>query len=239
MNSKVGLSIFAPAAFQAGLREANSLFEQTLGIQVKLSYGPAGGHTPNAIVQRLANGEHFDIVLLPLAMLSEQIRASRVRPDFVEVLRSGIGACVPAGDPLPDISSALVLRQTLLKARRIACSTAGSGEYVVGSLLDILGIESEVKSKIWRLATEPVARVVSRREADLGFQQMSELHAETGVTIIGPLPAEVQRFTVVAAGLNATLTDAEPLARQWISHLRSSDAAHLLIASGIDPIRAG
>ena len=43
--------------------------------------------------------------------------------------------------------------------------------------------------------------VLARGEAEIGFQQISELLEVPGIDYVGPLPAEVQRVTVFSAGV--------------------------------------
>ena len=53
---------------------------------------------------------------------------------------------------------------------------------------------------------ERVGAVVAPGEAEIGFQQISELLAVDGIDFVGPLPAEVQRATMFSAGVGAATT---------------------------------
>lgn len=230
------MSVLAPAAFRAALDGLAQAFAQTHGLKVGIVYGPAGGPSAQSITSRLAQGYPADVVLLPGPMLDEQIRLGHLVAGRTEVLCSGIGACVRAGTPVPDISTRDALTLALLRAPRIAYSAAGSGDYVSGVLFDELGIADQVRPKAQRITDEPVAAVVARGEADLGFQQLSELKTIEGAVIAGPLPPGLQRFTVVAAGLTRADGVRAEIARRWITHLRSPGAVPLLVDAGVEPI---
>jgi molybdate transport system substrate-binding protein len=150
--------------------------------------------------------------------------------------RSSIGIAVRAGAPRPDISSVDGLRQTLLQAKSIAYSASVSGQYLTTELCQRLGIADQVLGKS-RLITggERTGAVVARGEAEIAFQQMSELLPVPGIAHITPLPPEVQKVSVFSAGVAATSPDAE-LARSVITLLASADAAPAITQSGLEPM---
>ena len=156
----------------------------------------------------------------------------------IELVRSPIGIAVRAGAPKPDISSVDALTHTLLAARSVAYSDSASGVYVGNELFKRLGIADQMKGKSRMIPAEPVGEIVARGEAEIGFQQISELKPVSGIEIVGPLPAEVQKITVFSAGIATGAR--EPAAGQsLIAFLASSAAAPVLINSGLVPITAG
>ena len=48
---------------------------------------------------------------------------------------------------------------------------------------------------------EPVAAVVARGEAEIGFQQIAELIHVPGITFVGAIPAQLQPETLYSAAL--------------------------------------
>ena len=168
--------------------------------------------------------------------LNELIKNGRVLADSrVELARSGIGMAVRKGAAKPDISSLDALTRTLLQAKSIAYSASVSGRYLTTELFQRLGIADQVMGKSRRIDRERVGAVVARGEAEIGFQQISELLPEPGIDYVGPLPPEVQRVTVFSAGVAAGSTNADA-ARALIRFLASSDAAGIVAKSGLEPI---
>ncbi|MFN7977386.1 MAG: substrate-binding domain-containing protein [Vicinamibacterales bacterium] len=211
------------------------VIEQATGHRM-VTVATAMGSGANAIPSRVRRGEPVDIVLLPSGTIDDLIRDGAAlagsREDFA---RSRIGLAVPAGAPSPRVSTVAELRAALLAAPSIAVSAQVSGQYVTAELFPRLGIAEQVVTKLRRVEGELVADMLARREAALGFQQISELVAAPGVDYVGPLPSELQRTTVMAAGIpkSALHTDA---ARDVIRVLASPRAAAILEASGLDPI---
>jgi molybdate transport system substrate-binding protein len=131
---------------------------------------------------------------------------------------------VRKGAPRPDISSADAVKRALLEAKSIAYSDSASGVYISTQMLPRLGIADQVRSKSRMIPAVPVAEVVARGEAEIGFQQISEILPVPGVDLVGPLPPELQKITVFSAGI-VTGSEAPDAARALIQFL-ASPAAH-------------
>ncbi len=142
---------------------------------------------------------------------------------------------VRAGAPKPDISSPAALKRALLQAKSIAYSDSASGVYVSTELFQRLGIADQVKGKSRMIPAEPVGAVVARGEAEIGFQQMSELLPVAGIDLVGPLPSEVQKITVFSAGV-ATSAKEPQAARALIRFLASPEAAPAISKTGLEPM---
>jgi molybdate transport system substrate-binding protein len=144
---------------------------------------------------------------------------------------------VRAGARKPDIRSVEGLKQALLAAKSVAYSASVSGDYLVRELFPKLGIADQLQSKSQRIERERVGDVVARGDAEIGFQQISELLPIQGIDLVGPLPPEVQRVTVFSAGIAAGSkhTDA---ARALIRFLASPAASSAVVKSGMELITA-
>ncbi|MFN7921416.1 MAG: substrate-binding domain-containing protein [Bryobacteraceae bacterium] len=139
-------------------------------------------------------------------------------------------------EPKPDISSVDALTRTLLEAKSIAYSDSASGVYLSTELFPKLGIADQIKPKARKIEATPVGEIVAKGEAEIGFQQMSELRPVKGIDIVGPLPPGAQRITVFAAGIpvSSTQPEAAKALIQWLA----SPAAHRVIEqSGMDPMK--
>jgi len=148
--------------------------------------------------------------------------------------QSGIGMAVRAGAPRPDISTVEALRRTLLAAQSIAYSSSVSGRYLTTDLFQRLGIAEQMAAKSRRIEGERVGAVVARGEAELGFQQTSELLPVPGIDYVGPLPAGVQRVSVFSAGV-AAHSGHRAEAEALIRFLAAADAAAAVARTGLEP----
>ena len=191
-----------------------------------------------SIPNRLAAGEPADIVIVAADALEQLTANGRiVRGSRVDLAQSSIAMAVRRGAPPPDISSVEALKRTLLTARSVACSASVSGDYLMRELFPRLGIADEMRGKTQRIERERVGDVVARGEADIGFQQLSELQPISGIDIVGLLPAEVQRVTVVSAGVAATAKHAGA-ARAFLAFLASPAAQQVIADSGLELLHA-
>jgi molybdate transport system substrate-binding protein len=157
----------------------------------------------------------------------------------IELARSLIGMVVRAGAAKPDIGGVEALRTTLLAAKSIAYSDSGSGTYLSSTLFPKLGIADQIAGKSQKVrgppSGEPVAQVVARGEAEIGFQQVAELIHVPGITFVGTLPAEVQPAIFFAGALTTTAQQSEA-ARALIRFLASSEAAPAILGAGLMPL---
>jgi molybdate transport system substrate-binding protein len=196
------------------------------------------GAGADSIPSRLQRGEPIDIVIVADTVLERLIEDGLVAADSrVELARSSIGVAVRAGTPKPDISTVDALKATLLRAKSIAYSGSVSGTYVSTELFQRLGIADEVAAKSVRIDRERVGAVVARGDAEIGFQQISELLPVPGLDFVGPLPAEVQKVSVFSAGVVKTSRQPQA-ARTLIEFLASAEAASTVAKTGLEPIHA-
>jgi molybdate transport system substrate-binding protein len=192
------------------------------------------GTGADSIPSRLERGEPVDVVILADDALDQLIKDGRVLANSrVPLARSSIGMAVRVGAPKPDISSLQALKRTLLQAKSVAYSASVSGTYISTELFQRLGIAEEMRGKSRRIDRERVGAVVARGEAEIGFQQISELLPIPGIEYVGPLPPEVQRVTVFSAGVPTASKHAEA-ARALIRFLSSPDAAGTFEKTGLE-----
>jgi molybdate transport system substrate-binding protein len=222
------------AAYQALVPE----FERLTGHKVLTAYGPSMGTTVNAIPIRLERGEPADVLIMVGYALGDLVKQGKVIADScVDLTKSPIGIAVKSGAPKPDISSAEAVKRALLAAKSIAYSDSASGVYVSTEMFQRLGIVEAMKDKAKKIPAEPVAGVVARGEAEIGFQQISEMLPVPGVDIVGPLPPDLQKITVFSAGI-ATVSKEPEAGRALIKFLASPAASAAIIKSGMEPIPA-
>jgi molybdate transport system substrate-binding protein len=187
------------------------------------------------IMKRMAAGETYDLVMISSESLDELTRLGNiVSGSRMDMARSGIGIAVRAGAPRPDVSSAEALKRALLAAGSVGYSTGPSGVYLAG-LFERMGIADAVKAKTRRAPSGTmIGSIVASGEAEIGFQQVSELVHIKGIDYIGPLPAEVQNVTVFSIGLDARAK--EPAAAKALAQFLTAPAALPVIRKhGLEP----
>jgi molybdate transport system substrate-binding protein len=214
-------------------------FERATGNKVLTAYGPSMGTTVNAIPVRLERGEPADVLIMVGYALDDLIKQGKVLADSrVDLVKSPIGIAVKSGAPKPDISSADAVKRALLAAKSVAYSDSASGVYVSTEMFQKLGIADAMKDKARKIPATPVAEIVARGEAEIGFQQISEMLPIPGVDIVGQLPAELQKITVFSAGI--AIVSKEPDAgKALIKYLASPEARDAIVKSGLQPISDG
>jgi molybdate transport system substrate-binding protein len=230
------IRVMTSGGFTAAYLQIVPAFERATGHQVLTTFGGSMGNGPETIPNRLQRGEPADVVILASSALDELIAQGRVvAGSRVDLVRSTIGMAVRAGAPRPDISSVAALTETLLRAKSIAYSASASGIYLSTELFARLGIADRVLPKSRNAAGERVAALVARGEAEIGFQQISELLPEPGIDYVGPLPPEVQRVTVFSAGIVVGARKPEE-AQALVRFLASAGAIPVIRKAGLEPV---
>ena len=239
--SAADVQVMISAGFYGVYSELGPAFERASGHHLVTTRGPSMGDSPEAISARLARGEAADVVILDGGTADELGRRGLLRADSkIELARSLIGMVVRAGAEKPDIGSVEALRSTLLAAAKsIAYSDSGSGTYLSTTLFPRLGVAAQVAGNSRKVrgppSGEPVAKVVARGEAEIGFQQVSELIHVPGITYVGTLPAEVQPMIFFAGALTRTVRQPEA-ASALIRFLASSEATPVILKAGLMPL---
>jgi molybdate transport system substrate-binding protein len=223
------------AAYKALVPE----FERATGHKVLTAYGPSMGTTSNAIPVRLDRGEPADVLIMVGYALEDLAQNGKVIADSkIDLVKSPIAVAVKAGTPKPDISTPDALKRALLAVKTIAYSDSASGVYVSTEMFGKLGIADEMKDKARKIPATPVGEIVARGDAEIGFQQMSELKPVEGIDIIGPLPDELQKITIFSAGI-ASASKEPDAGKALIKFLASPAARAEIVKSGMDPIPGG
>jgi molybdate transport system substrate-binding protein len=232
--------VMISAGFYGVYSELGPAFERATGHHLVTTRGPSMGDSPEAIPARLARGEAADVLILDGGAADELGRRDLLRADSkIELARSLIGMVVRAGAEKPDIGNVEALRSTLLAAKSIAYSDSGSGTYLATTLFPKLGIAEQIAGKSRKVrgppSGEPVAAVVARGEAEIGFQQVSELIHVARVSFVGALPAEVQPGFSFAGALTRNVREPEA-AIALLRFLSSAEAASVISKAGLMPI---
>jgi molybdate transport system substrate-binding protein len=186
--------------------------------------------------KRVRAGETFDLVVLAADAIDTLIGEAHLRASSrVDFVSSGIVAAVKAGARTFNIDTEEALKQAILDAKSICYSTGPSGVYLE-QLFAKWGIAELVKPRVVVAAPGvPVGSLLAQGEAELGFQQLSELIALPGITLIGPLPPEIQLVTTFSAGIARTAEQVE-IATRFLTFVKSEAAAPAKQKAGMNAV---
>jgi molybdate transport system substrate-binding protein len=181
-------------------------FEKQTGHKVSLDNDTAGG-----LSKRIDGGEAFDVAIITPAVVDDLAKKGRIVPGSrIDLAKVGMGVAIKEGAPAPDIGTVDAFKRTLLAAKSVAYidpKAGGSSGIYFDKLLDRLGIADQVRPKAKLKAGGYVAELVANGEAEIAIHQISEIVPVKGVTLAGPLPAEIQNTTVYAGGIGAAAKD--------------------------------
>jgi molybdate transport system substrate-binding protein len=234
------IKVLASGSLKGALSQLIPDFQKASGDTATIEYGPAG-----AIMGRIQKDDAADVVIVSRTQLEKLASNGKVLPgSLVNVVGIALGVAVRKGAPKPDISSVEAFRRTLLAARSIGyrdpATGSTSGTYAA-SLIERLGIAEDIKPKL-RLdrtegdAPENVFRTVASGEIEMQIGQITEIVIAPGVELAGPLPAEIQNTTVMAAGVIAS-SKAPEAASAFIRFISSPSAAAVLKATGFVAVK--
>ncbi|WP_018259962.1 molybdate ABC transporter substrate-binding protein [Methylobacterium sp. WSM2598] len=229
------LKVLTTGILKGSFNDIAVRFERETGHTLTMSWGPSSGKSPEASQVRIRNGERVDVLIMVDNGMDEVIKGGYFKPlERKDIAVSKIGVAVKKGQPWPEIGTVTALRKALLDARSIGYSEGASGTYIASVLLKKLGIADEVapKSKVI-LGRRFVGEALTDGEIELGLQQISELRLEPGVDVIGPLPEELQKRSVVSAAVSSNSANVTA-AKQFIDFLSSPGSKEAMIRSGLD-----
>lgn len=230
------IKVITSGAFTEAYKLLVPMYEQATGHKVVSAFGASVGNAPDSIPSRFARGERFDAVILSEGGLEALVKDGQlVAGSRIDLARSQIGVAVKKGTPKPDISSVAALRQTLLDAKSIAYSASASGTYLSSELFPRLGVADQIEDKARRIYSERVGAVVARGDAELGFQQVSELIYFKELDFVGTLPEEVQQ-TIFFSGALVKGAEKAEVAQHLLRFLSSAAVAPIVRTTGLDPV---
>jgi len=223
----VEMTLLCSNALKPVIEEMVPPFEKATGHKLKVTYGSSG-----VLQAQIEKGDAFDVAILGVGAADDLVKNGKlVAATRIDMARSGMGMAIRAGMPKPEIGTTEAFKLALLNAKSIAYSEGGlSGIYLKG-LIERLGLADALKSK---MKYGSGAEMVGRRAAEIGITQINEILPAAGVEFVGPLPPEVQKYTVFSAAAAAASQQAEAT-RVLLKFLGSPDAARIMKAKGLEP----
>ena len=185
--------------------------------------------------KRVAAGEPFDGVVLASGAIDKLIaQGAVVAGSRVDLVKSPMAAAVRTGTAHPSIESEQAVKQAVLSASHIGYSTGPSGDHLL-ALFERWGIGAVVQDRLVQARPGiPVASLVAGGEADLGFQQLSELLNVDGVDVVGLLPESIQGTTTFSGGI-AQLSARPDRVREVLAFMASPAVAAIKRRHGMEP----
>ena len=227
------LKLLTAGAFKSTVMALLPEYEKASGNKVSVENDTVG-----ALMKRIAGGESFDVVVMtPQAVDRLTAEGKVMSGSRTNLARVGVGVMVKAGAPKPDISTVEAFKKALLDAKSVSFidpASGGSSGIYVEKLLERLGVADQVKPKEKLKQGGAVADYVESGQAELGIHQISEILPHAGVTLVGPLPKEIQNYTAYAAGIAASTQHADA-AKALIASLSGPAARALFKSKGMEP----
>lgn len=226
------LKVLSAGAFKPVLLALQPAFEHETGHRLKIENDTAG-----ALQRRIAGGEAFDVVVSSPASLQPLREAGKLAAEApTAVAKVGIGVAVKHGAPLPDISTVDAFKAMLVNARSVAYidpAAGGSSGIYLDRLFERWSIAPQIRAKAVLVPGGLVATRVVDGRAEVAIHQISEILAVPDAVLVGPLPREIQNYTVYAGAMSAGTKQVDA-ARDLLTALHSLKAAEILKEKGME-----
>jgi len=223
------LKVLSAGAAKAAVVPLVEAFARASGHNVDIDFATMG-----LIQQKLKQGERADVLILAAEVAEALARSGAIVPASRKALaKVGVGVAVGENARTPDISTAAAFRQTLLDAKSIVMidpALGTSGRHLV-EVYQKLGITDALKPKMRYGPGGYIVEPVGRGEVELGLHQISEILPVKGVKLVGPLPPELQKWTVYVGAVTPTSTSADA-ARDLVAYLSGFQSKATYLAKG-------
>ena len=226
----ISINVLSTLALRGVLTEIADEFRVLTGLSFAATY-----KSTNMALNLIAQGATADMTIITREAIDRLVRDGIiVAGSTTDLAQSGIGIAVRAGAPKPDIRTVAALKRALLETKSIAFSRLGASGIHFAHVIERLGIAGEVRRKAY-ISDSYVGEVTARGEAEMAVQQISELMPVAGIDIVGPLPDEVQKISVFAAGIFRAARNPGG-AGKLISYLAEPRLVPVLIRKGLEPV---
>jgi molybdate transport system substrate-binding protein len=225
------IRVLASNGVKATLEELAPAFERQTGNKLTIKFGLAA-----ALKRDIESGEPFDLAILTAAGIDDLVKQGKVDGGArAPIARSGVGIGIRKGGPRPDIGTAEALKKVLLAAKSVSWAREGQSGIYFASLLERMGIAGQVNAKARLVPTgTEVGKLLASGEVEYGVILVNELMAAPGVEVLGPLPPELQSYTIFHAGVAAASKNAGA-ARALMQFLTTPSSAAVFKAKGQEP----
>jgi molybdate transport system substrate-binding protein len=197
------VTVLSASAVKPVLTDLAGAFQRETGHTVNLTFLTAG-----EVAKRVEAGETADIVIATDAATTTLAQKGLLLDSSRTIIATvGVGVGAREGAIKPDVSTSAALKSALMAAKSVTYpdpARGGASGIHFAKVIEQLGIADEVRGKSV-LGPNPdfVCTAVARGEIELCVHQISEIMPVKGVSLVGPLPKEVQRVTTFAVALSA------------------------------------
>jgi molybdate transport system substrate-binding protein len=225
------IKVLVSNALKSSMEELAPQFEKATEHKLAITYGAAA-----ELKTSIQKGAPCDVAILTTAATDDLVKEGKLTAaGRADIARAGAGVAARKGAPKPEISTTEGFKRAMLEAKSIAYVAAGATAPYIMGLLDRLGIADQVKPKLKPQPTSnPAAQAVANGEAELGITQISEILPYAGAELVGPMPAEIQLYTVFPATVAANTKEPDA-AKVLIRFLTAPAATAVLKAKGLSP----
>lgn len=217
--------------FNAGLLDLAADFGKQTGIKVLVLpdlMGKIGGDVKTTTPPP-------DLVMLPMEMMaSAALNGDIVADTFTPLGRVEIGLAVKAGAPHPDISSVEKLAAVLKTARQVVYSNPAGGMSMEAGLIDRLLKRPEFVGVHAAVSTMGEGgQALARGQGDMALQLTCEIYPYPQISLVGPLPPELDAHIDNAVAVTSRASDPEDAAA-FIRFITRPEAAGVWKNKGLD-----
>lgn len=225
------ITVFATVAAKSALEQIAPGFETSSGHKIKLHIATTG-----ELKGEIEKGAAFDVALLTAAALEDLIKQGKVDgAGKVGVARSGVGVTVAKDAPKPAIGSVEDFKRSVLAAKSVTYSAQGATGPTIKKIFEQLDITAAMGAKTVIINKITAPQAVAAGQAEMGFTQISEILDTPAAQLAGPLPAELQVYSLFSAAPSAATADREA-AQAFVNALAQPAAKAILKARGLEPL---
>ncbi len=227
------LRLLSAASIQEVFKEVLADFEQASGHKIILQYATMG-----TITDRIRGGEQADLVISSRQSVATLVNEHKIESaGQTTISKVGVGVVVPSGSPTPVIATVEDFGRSLAGAKTVIYADpdrGGAAGVHIARIIQQLGLADQLKSKTVLAAGGDVTEVtLSKGEGAIGMTQISEIVGKSGAVFAGPLPRQLQNYTVFASGRPIGAKHPE-IADALLNFLKSPSAVVVMKAKGME-----
>lgn len=228
------IKVMSAAAMAPVLKDIAGEFERTSGHKLVIA-----GDTAGAVVKRFLGGESADVVIVTAPQIAGLVKEGKIEAaSSTQVTKVGVGITIKSGTPKPRVASVDDFKNALMAAKAVIYADPAGGGAAgihVGNIIQKLGIAEQLNSKIVLAKGGDIADVtIGKGSGAIGMTQISEIVGHAGADLVGPLPEELQNYTIFAIG-SVTGTKQIDAVNAFTKFLKGPSAAAAIKARGMQP----